>query len=209
LGGNEEGNHAIWQEEDEALANAIEQEEEKTQQSWIEEHGIVDGDGRARCSFAFCRKLFKDETFLRKHLLKKHADFLKAEMAKCHDSYMMQAWDAEEHRPVLPILVDCGSNFGLVPSNVTGGETPTALDPEPELWRKEEERRKRLADQEHYRQRRQEEETSNTAAAPPPPPRRNHFVDVDDMKEEKVELSFENVQVLPPPKKKKKKKKLL
>ena len=33
------------------------------------------------------------------------------------------------------------------------------------------------------------------------------FLDVDDMKDEKVELSFENVNVLAPPPKKKRKKK--
>ena len=35
--------------------------------------------------------------------------------------------------------------------------------------------------------------------------RKSNFVDPDDMVEEKVELSFENVKVAPPPKKKKKK----
>jgi hypothetical protein len=39
--------------------------------------------------------------------------------------------------------------------------------------------------------------------------RKSNFVDPDDMVEEKVELSFENVVVAPPPKKKKKKKSLL
>ena len=39
--------------------------------------------------------------------------------------------------------------------------------------------------------------------------RKSNFIDPDDMVEEKVELSFENVVVAPPQKKKKKKKSLL
>lgn len=196
-----------------ALAAEIEGLEIKTQQDWIDQHAIVDDDGRARCSFHFCRKLFKDGLFLRKHLLKKHSQYLKAEVAKCHDSYMMQSWDAEDQRPVPPIFVDCGTNFGLVPSYVTGGEHPSAPDPEPDLWKKEEDRRKRLAQQEAHRQQqhRHHDDEAGGDGASAPPRRSNNFVDVDDMKEEKVELSFENVTVpvQPPKKKKKKKKKLL
>eukprot|EP00957_Ditylum_brightwellii_P157284 11970021-Ditylum_brightwellii.AAC.1 len=81
------------------LAKEIETAEVNTQAEWIENHSIVDADGRARCSFHFCRKLFKDRAFLRKHLMKKHPEFLRGEIAKCHDSYMMNAWDGEGKRP--------------------------------------------------------------------------------------------------------------
>mmetsp|Transcript_20836 Transcript_20836/g.23802 ORF Transcript_20836/g.23802 Transcript_20836/m.23802 type:complete len:708 (+) Transcript_20836:168-2291(+) len=197
-----------------AEAVEIEGLEKKTEVDWINHHGVVDGDGRARCSFHFCRKLFKDMNFLEKHLRKKHSEFLKAEIAKCHDSYMMRAWDREEIRPVPSILADCGSNFGLVPSQVLGSVTPNAIDPEPELWKKEEDRRKRLSEQEvqrHQHRNRYNNDNSSHNDIPQPPVRRNNFVDVDDMKEEKVEMSFENVEVpvQPPKKKKKKKKKLL
>jgi len=197
-------------------AAEIEDLERQTEIDWIIQHGVVDSDGRARCSFHFCRKLFKDMNFLEKHLRKKHSEFLKAEIAKCHDSYMMRAWDRDELRPVPAILADCGSNFGLIPSQVVGSVTPNATDPEPELWRKEEDRRKRLTDQDaqrhQHRSRHNNDNVShNDGPQPQPPVRRNNFVDVDDMKEEKVEMSFENVEVLvqPPKKKKKKKKKLL
>eukprot|EP00547_Thalassionema_nitzschioides_P005535 CAMPEP_0194206898 /NCGR_PEP_ID=MMETSP0156-20130528/5806_1 /TAXON_ID=33649 /ORGANISM="Thalassionema nitzschioides, Strain L26-B" /LENGTH=700 /DNA_ID=CAMNT_0038933539 /DNA_START=181 /DNA_END=2283 /DNA_ORIENTATION=+ len=198
-----------------AEASEIEVLEKQTKTEWIDHHGVVDSDGRARCSFHFCRKLFKDMNFLEKHLRKKHSEFLKAEIAKCHDSYMMRAWDGEECRPVPSILVDCGSNFGLVPSQVVGSTSPIAEDPEPELWKKEEERRKRLTEQEaqrhqHRHRRLNDQNDHNDGPLSAPPPRRNNFVDVDDMKEEKVALSFENVEVpVQPPKKKKKKKKLL
>jgi hypothetical protein len=195
-------------------AAEIQELEEQARRDWIDNHGVVDGDGRARCSFHFCRKLFKDDSFLQKHLLKKHGEFLKAEQAKCHDSYMMKAWDKESHRPVPPVLVDCGANFGRVPAPVVGAQ-PMAEDPEPELWRKEEEKRRRIEEQkERYQERRDDygppRASREQGDEPPRPNRPSNFVDVDDMKEEKVELSFDNVEVVaPPPKKKKKKKKLL
>ena len=146
--------------------------------------------------------------------VKKHSEVLRAEMAKCHDAFMMKAWDAQEQRPVPPILVDCGRAFGVVPSPVLGAAEPMASDPEPELWRREEERRKAAEEMAEARRERFE---------PPPPdldgplseprergPRPQTYVDVDDMKEEKVEMAFDKVEIpVQPPKKKKKKKKLL
>ena len=204
----------VLDERRDAQAAEIEEMEDQARFDWIENHGILDDDGRARCSFHFCRKLFKDDNFLKKHLLKKHGEFLKAEQAKCHDSFMMKEWDEESNRPVPPVLVDCGDNFGLVPSPVLGAE-PMAEDPEPGLWAKEEEKRKRMEEEkERYQERRDDfgppRAPRDHADEPPRTNRPSNFVDVDDMKEEKVQLSFENVQVVAPaPKKKKKKKKLL
>lgn len=197
-------------------AKQIEQGESQVEGVWIEDHALVDEDGRARCSFHFCRKLFKDKTFLRKHLIKKHSEFLKAEMAKCHDSFMMKAWDAQEQRPVPPILVDCGRAFSVVPSPVIGAAEPMAADPEPELWRRQEERRKQEEEEAEARRERYHpptdidgplsEERGPHRERPPP----QNYVDVDDMKEEKVEMAFDKVEIpVQPPKKKKKKKKLL
>lgn len=210
------GNTYVLDEEQDALAGEIQSLEEQTRQDWMANHGVVDEDGRARCSFHFCRKLFKDDSFLKKHLLKKHGEFLKAEQAKCHDSFMMKAWDEEPNRPVPLILVDCGANFGLVPAPVLGAQ-PMAEDPEPELWRREEDKRREAEEEKERRQERRDDYGGGPPRGPREPtdePPRTHrpsnFVDVDDMQEEKVELSFENVEVVaPPPKKKKKKKKLL
>jgi hypothetical protein len=141
-------------------------------------------------------------------------------MAKCHDSYMMKAWDAQEYRPVPPILVECGRAFSVVPSPVVGAAVPMAADPEPELWRRQEDRRRAEdEDQEARRERYQREQQHHTNHGPPDlngplsddrPQAPRHFVDVDDMKEEKVEMAFEDVEIpVQPPKKKKKKKKLL
>jgi len=198
-------------------AHTLESSEKAARQKWIANHGILDEDGRARCAFHFCRKLFKDKAFLHKHSLKKHSDQLRSECAKCHDGPMMAAWDSDERRPVPPVLIDCGSKFGLVPSPVTGSTTPAASDPEPDLWREEqarmaEEERKhreregaiRAEEEEMEMQRRREMANANAGEK-----RKSNFVDPDDMVEEKVELSFENVVVAPPPKKKKKRKKSL
>jgi hypothetical protein len=170
----------------------------------------------ARCSFHWCKKLFKDKAFLQKHLLKKHSDHLRSECAKCHDQAMMVAWDNDENRPVPPVLIDCGAKFRKVPSAVVGSAEPIAHDPEPQLWKEEEERmaeeerrrkeaeeEERLAEEERQRaeQRRQEAMAGEK--------RKGNFVDVDDMVEEKVELKMEDVVVAPPAKKKKKKKSLL
>ncbi len=214
-----------------AVASEIESLEEKAKINWIDNHAVIDNDGRARCSFHFCNKLFKDKNFLQKHLLKKHPEFLQAEVAKSHDSYMMNWWDQEEKRPVPDVCIDCGSKFGMVLSPIFGAAEPMARDPEPDLWREDQERIRKIEEEEQrYRERldaaesaqqqRQNNEymggggSSVGGGGDATTMASSNFVDVDDMKDEKVELSFENVNVVAPTssstkKKKKKKKKLL
>jgi len=199
-----------------AVASEIESLEEKTKREWLSNHTAVDGDGRARCSFHFCRKLFKDETFLQKHLLKKHGEHLHAELAKCHDVYMMNWWDNDVCRPVPSILVDCGSKFGHVPEPVIGAVKPYVSDPEPKLWREEEER---ICKEKEEDQRYREHKISSVEASnknedykrdeDPGTGNEGNFVDVDDMKDDKVELSFSNTENIQPLKKKKRKKRKL
>lgn len=210
-----------------AAAAALEEEEAEARQRWLRDHAITDADGRARCSLHFCRKLFKDRIFLHKHLLKKHPEYLAAEQAKTHDERMMRAWEAESVRPVPRILVDCGDRLGLVPTDVYG-TTPTADDPAPALRRAEEEETARRREEEERRERWGRERRAAAAAARRDEERgdavesRNDrpgggggggggFVDVDDVKDEKVELSFDDVALpaVPPKKRKRKKKKIL
>ncbi len=180
---------------------AIQEAQDEVQQQWLSEHAdMVDPDGRARCSkFLNCGKLFKERSFLCKHLLKKHSEHLHAEQAKCHDAFMMKAWDAASVRPVPDILVDCGKLFGTVACKVIG-TVPTCIDPEPELWRHHEERRQRAEEMSARRaeMRNQQQppplDQSHTSQQPPRPHVPN-FVDVDDMKVEKVEISFDNIIV--------------
>lgn len=217
------GSTCLIDEETDAAAKEIDLAEQTSRQEWITNHSRPDEDGRARCSFHFCQKLFKDIAFLHKHLQKKHVDQLRAELAKCHDGPMMMAWDAWDRntpRPVPPVLIDCGSKYGLISSMVTESDSlPTSIDPEPDLWREDQrrieeeeewqnrEREATRAEVEQHMQRRREHEQSNSINGGEK--RKSNFADPDDMIEEKVELSFENIVVAPPPKKKKKKKSLL
>jgi hypothetical protein len=214
-----DGRQCIIDPKVDADAKEIERQENQVERTWIKDHSVLDDDGRARCSFHFCHKLFKDSAFLQKHLLKKHAAYLMAERAKCHDPYMMKAWDEEDQRPVPPILVDCGRALGQRPTPVIGA-IPIAEDPEPELWRRQEEQRKMEEEEAAYRRDQYQErsggdhndhyrEKHHMSERPPPRPPKT-FVDVDDMKEEKVEMAFDSVEIpVQPPKKKKRKKKLL
>jgi hypothetical protein len=59
------------------FSDEIEHQESNVEEPWIQDHSMIDQDGHARCSFHFCKKkLFKDLKLLRKHLIKKHSDFL-------------------------------------------------------------------------------------------------------------------------------------
>merc|ERR1712176_133563 len=185
-------NSPIIDEDTEANSKLIQEDEAKAKRKWLLDHSVLDADGRARCSFHFCRKLFKDQTFLHKHLLKKHTDHLLAEQAKCHDPYMMKTWEAASIRPFPQVLVFCGNRFGLINATVTGPE-PMADDPEPSLLKQEELQQAKKFEQEQIQNKQFE---------------KIDFVDVDEMKDDKVVLEFDNEEVIPK-KKKKKKKKLL
>lgn len=174
-------------------AKEIEAMERETEDRWLQEHAMIDDDGRARCGFHFCHKLFKDSNYLRKHLLKKHGEFLRAEQAKCHDEFMMEEWDSCTCRPVPDILVDCGMQFGWVATTVTG-QIPNCADPEPDLWKREEDRRKMEQEQLARRQEERQAREREAAAAH----RALTFVDMDDMKEEKVDISFDNIEMILP-----------
>merc|ERR1711935_945072 len=188
----------VVNEEIDCQAKDIKYQESQVEGGWIEDHALIDEDGRARCAFHFCRKLFKDSSFLKKHLIKKHSEFLRAEIAKCHDSYMMASWDAQVQRPVPPILVDCGHRFGLKPSPILGAAEPVAADPETDLWKREEERREieeKEAEARRERYNNSQNYHSNNHDGPAldmalsdgrGQGRKNNFEDVDDMKIEKV-----------------------
>lgn len=181
-------------------AESIERDVQETEQQWVRDHSISHQKGRARCSFHFCNKLFQDDTFLQKHLRKKHLEYLVAEQAKCHDKSMMKAWDEAKTRPVPEILVDCGAKFGWVSARLLEGGEPDVEDPEPRLFKEDEERQASMQ--------RRREDTRQQHQYPQHKIRRT-FEDVDYMPEEKVELTFDSAVATIVPKKKKKKRKLL
>lgn len=195
------------------LASEIESMEEKRKTRWLQDHSLIDEDERARCSFHFCRKLFKDAAFLTKHLLKKHGEHLRAEIAKCHDQYMMGWWEEDIRRPVPPVLVDCGPKFGLIECDLQNEKEPFVVDPEPELWREEQQRSQKKEEEERkYHEIKSStvkmergQKYKDSARDIPRNIESDNYVDVDDMKDEKVELNFENIQTSKKSKKKKKK----
>ena len=217
---------------DMAAKEILELEEEATQE-WLQNH-VMDDDGRARCSFHFCHKLFKDESFLFKHLLKKHGAYNAAERAKCHDKYMMSVWeDMNTCRPAVPmILVDCGKQFGKQESTISNGAEPRAQDPEPALWERKQLQEKIMQEKrQELRAAKQQQQYNNNSSGggnnstnsggggggSTNPSNKSTFsgsrptvfVDVDDMKDETLEVNFDQVKLPPVTKKKKKKRKLL
>jgi len=218
------GNNCILNNELNATADEIELLEEKTKVAWVNNHCLLDTDGRARCTFHFCRKLFKDKSFLEKHLIKKHDAYLEAALSKCHDDYITRVWTEDIHRPVPPVLVDCGSKFGFKPCMIRMIDGKYAIDdPEPELVRISEERiqlkLRREAEENRRREyyyrlneeRRNKKQFSDTIidvnatvepfmsvgheTNPTFSNKKNSFIDVDDMKDEKVMLSFDDIDL--------------
>ena len=65
-----------------AATSSIKTIEEKTQEKWIRNHSIKI-NRHSKCSFPHCRKTFKSQFYLTNHLLTKHGQDLKMELAKC------------------------------------------------------------------------------------------------------------------------------
>jgi len=142
-------------------------------------------------------------------LLKKHPEYLAGEQAKCHDKYMMEAWEQDEMRPVPRIVVDCGHSFGLIKVSLRGAQ-PIAEDPEPALRQEILEKQRKVAEAraEQQRQKEQQQRQKERWHAETSLREKLGFIDVDDMAEEQVKLAFDQVEFPPLSKKRKKKKKL-
>lgn len=75
-------------------------------------------EGKARCCFAFCNKLFKDNDFLRKHLISKHPTFAADLFLVEDEPFMRKRYEEEEisQRPLPPVEVE--SNGTIVRRSV-------------------------------------------------------------------------------------------
>ena len=73
----------------------------------------VEKDGRARCLYKLCNKLFKSMEFLTKHLKSKHEYFGYAKLVSEAEPYMRAKYDAEDinWRPLPLVEVD---NMGII-----------------------------------------------------------------------------------------------
>lgn len=70
----------------------------------------VEPDGRCRCCYEYCRKLFKSIDFLSKHLRAKHTDFALDALLHIAIPYMRKRYEAEDltHRPLPPVEMETG-----------------------------------------------------------------------------------------------------
>ncbi|GFH46412.1 hypothetical protein CTEN210_02886 [Chaetoceros tenuissimus] len=94
-----------------AAASDIQSTEEKTQEQWIRNHSIKINKN-VRCSFPYCRKVFKSQFYLTNHLLTKHGQDLKMEQAKCCNGYMLKMNDEICH-PLPKNLDDDNKNDAI------------------------------------------------------------------------------------------------
>jgi hypothetical protein len=84
----------VLSEERKAKTTEIEELEEQARYDWLKNHGIVDDAGQGRCSFHFCRKLFKDANFLRESYHCLHRNVSSPDSNRRHSSLRItrQPW---------------------------------------------------------------------------------------------------------------------
>lgn len=70
----------------------------------------VEPDGRCRCCYEYCHKLFKSMDYLSKHLRTKHSDFALDVLLHIAIPYMRKRYEAEDltHRPLPPVEMEAG-----------------------------------------------------------------------------------------------------
>ena len=219
----EENPKARHSEEMDELSDNLKVEVEETKKVWLENHAKAvpneeTGEVRYRCSFHFCKKLFKNKNFLEKHLLKKHPEFLAGEEAKAHDDFMKICWESAETRTCLPEVMVRIPNFGIHPVPIKGTfSRPMIHDPHPAFAAEEEARARANYEREEKRRREFEGDRRGDLNVMDDRPVTT-FVDADDLRDESKEVVFSSEKldgVLKSPqsggedKKKKKKKRRL
>ena len=213
----EENLNARHSEEIDELSDNLKVEVEETKNIWLENHAKAvpneeTGEERYRCSFHFCKKLFKNRTFLDKHLLKKHPEFLAGEEAKAHDDFMKICWESAETRTCLPEVMVRIPNFGIHPVPIKGTfSRPMIHDPHPAFAAEEEARARANYEREEKRRREFEGDRRGDLNVMDDRPVTT-FVDADDLRDESKEVVFsseklDGVLKSPPSEGKKKKKK--
>ena len=65
-------------------------------------------DGKARCGFTWCAKLFKGKDFLQKHLRNRHPEVAVERLVRVAEKYMLSRFNAEDliYRPLPAIEVE-------------------------------------------------------------------------------------------------------
>jgi len=72
-------------------------------------------EGKARCCYVFCNKLFKDADFLRKHLVSKHPTFAADLLLVEDEPFMRKRFEQEDlsQRPLPPVEVEVHGSLEL------------------------------------------------------------------------------------------------
>jgi len=82
---------------------------EKTFEQIVKDKCKQENEGKCRCSYVLCNKLFRGIEFLSKHIKLKHADFAAEELAADAEPFMRSRYDAEDisarHFPFVEVEV--------------------------------------------------------------------------------------------------------
>lgn len=90
--------HLETKERDAKDGETVTKAQEDTLTALLERRCKTEGEGKARCCFVDCGKLFKNFDFLKKHMKSKHELFAVDELTADAESYMMSRYEAEDIR---------------------------------------------------------------------------------------------------------------
>ncbi|KAG5190293.1 hypothetical protein JKP88DRAFT_184258, partial [Tribonema minus] len=92
-----------------ATAAAFEAAEAAQLDVWLAAHTLPE-EAHARCGIKDCGKLFKDATFVHKHLKNKHAAAAEAAVADVAVPFLRAAFDADPRKPLPTVPLDIGES---------------------------------------------------------------------------------------------------
>ena len=93
---------------------------DRATEAFYAETGAAEDNGRARCGFEWCRKLFKSQDFLRKHGANRHGDYLEQFVTAARRPFMWAVYELDGQKPLPPIRTDAGAE--VEPLELLGGK---------------------------------------------------------------------------------------
>ena len=102
---------------DERDAKLIAERSDEILEEWVQMNLRLELEGKARCCFKWCNKLFKGPDFLHKHLKSKHAmEVNAARLLAVSEPFMWARYESEDvsARPLPPIEIETSSGVELV-----------------------------------------------------------------------------------------------
>ncbi len=79
---------------------------------FIRRHTKLEPEGKARCSISWCNKLFKDDSFLKKHIINKHSDIMEPALSWVSDEFVRARFNrcsfSELPMPKIPVETRTG-----------------------------------------------------------------------------------------------------